>query len=229
MEHAAPRRRLDRTTKVVLIVFIVAVVASLAALGTWSGFSSTTANAGNDFVTGTMSLSDNDSGTALFDMTGADAGDSVTKCITVDYNGTLDANVRMYGAKTAGNGLDEYLDLEVTRGTWKALADPVSGLIGGATPPGAMACSNTLVSFEADAATYSGAPGAGSGGVVFSARMNNYPTSWATGISDAPGQAPEAWTGGERHVYRLKVTVANDNNALNKSHTQTFTWEARGV
>jgi hypothetical protein len=226
--QASPRR-LDRTTKFLVIAFLLAVVASLAALGTWSGFSSTTASSGNQFVTGTMSLSDNDSGTAMFDMTGANGGDTVTKCITVQYDGSLTSNVRLYGSKVSGNGLDEYLDLEITRGSWKPLSGEVSGVLGGVDPPAGMACSNGLVSFEPDAETYGGGNGAGAGGVMFSARMNNYPTSWDAGIVDPPGVAPEAWTGGERHVYRIKVTVANDNNALNKTHTQTFTWEARGV
>jgi hypothetical protein len=39
------------------------------AVGTWSAFSSTTANLGNHFAAGTVILSDNDSGTALLSQT----------------------------------------------------------------------------------------------------------------------------------------------------------------
>jgi hypothetical protein len=39
------------------------------AVGTWSAFSSTTANPGNHFAAGTVILSDNDSGTALLSQT----------------------------------------------------------------------------------------------------------------------------------------------------------------
>jgi hypothetical protein len=83
--------------------------------------------------------------------------------------------------------------------------------------------------FVADGVTYSGGNGAGPNGVLFNARMNNYPTSWASAVADAPGGAPEPWTNPESHVYRIDVTVANDANAAGKSHTQTFTWEAQNT
>ena len=219
MDQTAPtQRRLDRKTKLALIVFIVALIGSVAAVATWSAFSSTTANETNQFATGTLALSDNDSNQALFNMSGAVPGDTVEKCITVSYTGTLTSNVRLYGTGTAGTGLDEWLDLQVTRGTFS-----------GATPTG-NACTNGAGSnFVADSVTYSGPNGAGAGGVLFNARMDQYPTSWSSGIVDAPGGTPTAWTAGSSHVYRLRVTVANDSNAAGKTHTQTFTWEAQNV
>jgi hypothetical protein len=152
----------------------------------------------------------------MFNMTGARPGDTVSKCITVSYSGTLTSNVRLYGAATAGNGLDAYLDLKVTRGTFS-----------GATPAN-MACTDGAGSnFTADGASYGGGNGAGANGVLFNARMNLYPTTWTAGIVDAPGGTPEPWTNPESHVYRIDVTVADDQNAANKNHTQTFTWEAQ--
>lgn len=208
--------KLDRKTKTALILFLVGVIASVVGLATWSAYSSTTSNTNNQFQTGSVTLTDNDSGTAMFNMSGARPGDTVAKCITVSYSGTLTSNVKLYGAATAGNGLDAYLDLKVTRGTFS-----------GATPSG-MACTDGAGSnFVADSVTYGGGNGAGAGGVLFDARMSNYPTSWATGILDAPGGTAEAWTNPESHVYRLEVTVANDQNGANKNHTQTFTWEAQ--
>lgn len=216
MPTHAPEPRLDRKTKAALIVFIIGVIASIAGLATWSAFSSTTSNSGNQFQTGSVTLTDNDSGTAMFNMTGARPGDTVSKCITVSYSGTLTSNVRLYGAATAGTGLDQYLDLKVTRGTFS-----------GATPAN-MACTDGGGSnFVADSASYSGGNGAGANGVMFNARMNLYPTTWTAGIVDAPGGTAEAWTNPELHVYRFDVTVANDNNAASKTHTQTFTWEAQ--
>lgn len=208
--------RLDRKTKGALIVFLIGVIASVVGLATWSAFSSTTSNAANQFQTGSVTLTDNDSGSAMFNMTGAGPNDTVSKCITVSYSGTLTSNVRLYGATTAGNGLNAYLDLKVTRGSFS-----------GATPS-SMACTDGAGSnFVADSVTYSGGNGAGANGVLFNARMDLYPTTWAAGISDAPGGTPEPWTNPESHVYRFDVTVADDNNAANKTHTQTFTWEAQ--
>jgi predicted ribosomally synthesized peptide with SipW-like signal peptide len=208
--------KLDRKTKSALIVFLVGVIASVIGLATWSAFSATTSNANNQFQTGSVSLTDNDSGTAMFNMTGARPGDTVSKCITVSYSGTLTSNVRLYGAATAGNGLDAYLDLKVTRGTFS-----------GATPANLACTDGAGSSFVADGVTYSGGNGAGANGVLFNTRMNLYPTTWTAGIADAPGGTPEPWTNPESHVYRLDVTVANDQAAENKNHTQTFTWEAQ--
>jgi hypothetical protein len=214
--HAVREPKLDRKTKTALIVFLVGVIAAVAGLATWSAYSSTTSNASNQFQTGSVTLTDNDSGTAMFNMTGARPGDTVSKCITVSYSGTLTSNVVLYGAATGGNGLDAYLDLKVTRGSFS-----------GATPAN-MACTDGAGSnFVADSVTYSSGNGAGAGGVLFDSRMSNYPTTWGAGIPEAPGGTPEPWTNPESHVYRLDVTVSNDANGANKSHTQTFTWEAR--
>jgi hypothetical protein len=215
--HAHVREpRLDRKTKTALIVFLIGVIASVVGLATWSAYSSTTSNANNQFQTGSVALTDNDSGTAMFNMSGARPGDTVSKCITVSYTGTLTSNVKLYGAATGGNGLDQYLDLKVTRGSFS-----------GATPSG-MACTNGAGSnFVADSVTYGGGNGAGANGVLFDSRMNNYPTTWAAGILDAPNSTAEAWTNPEDHVYRFDVTVSNDPNGANKNHTQTFTWEAQ--
>ncbi|HEX2085162.1 MAG TPA: SipW-dependent-type signal peptide-containing protein, partial [Solirubrobacteraceae bacterium] len=184
--------RLDRKTKSALIVFLIGVIASVVGLATWSAFSSTTSNTGNQFQTGSVTLTDNDSGSAMFNMTGLGPNDTASKCITVSYTGTLTSNVRLYGATTAGNGLNAYLDLKVTRGTFS-----------GATPAN-MACTDGAGSnFVADGVTYSGGNGAGANGVLFNARMDLYPTTWAAGIADAPGGTPEPWTNPENHVYRF--------------------------
>jgi hypothetical protein len=203
--------RLDRKTKAALIVFFIGLIGAVAGLATWSAFSSTTSNESNDFATGSVTLTDNDSEAAMFDLSNAVPGDTVSKCIRVSYSGTLTSSVRLYGSVTGGNGLNQYLDLKVTRGSFPG------------TPPANMACTD----FAADSVTYSGGNGAGANGVMFNSRMNSYPTTWTAGIVDAPDGTAEAWTNPESHVYKLDVTVANDNSAANKTHQQTFTWEAR--
>lgn len=217
MDAMPIQRRLDRKTKIALIVFIVALIGSIAAVATWSAFSSTTANQTNQFSTGTLSLTDDDANQALFTMTGLVPGNTKDQCITVDYTGSLTSNVRLYGATTGGTGLNQYLRLKVERGT-----------ISGGTPP-ARECSGNGASFTPDSVTYTSGNGAGANGVLFDANMDQYPTTWAAGIPDAPGGTPEPWTNTEKHVYRFTVTVNNDNNAVNKTHTQSFTWEAQNV
>ncbi len=95
------------------------LMATLLALSSsWAAFSATTENATNDFAAGTVALTDNDAGVALFDsLNNLKPGDGETDCIEVTYSGTLDAQVRMYGSITAGTGLEDYLDFTVERGT----------------------------------------------------------------------------------------------------------------
>ncbi len=217
MDAVPIQRRLDRKTKIALIVFIVALIGSIAAMATWSAFSATTDNTSNQFATGTLALNDDDQTQALFSMSGLVPGNTKDQCITVDYAGTLTSNVRLYGATTGGNGLNQYLRLKVERGT-----------INGGTPP-ARECSGNGASFTPDPVTYSGGNGAGANGVMFDANMNLYPTGWASGIVDAPGGTAEPWTNLEKHTFRFTVTVNNDNNAVGKTHTQSFIWEAQNV
>jgi hypothetical protein len=108
-----------RTTGGRLAVSISVLIASgcLGIAGTWSAFSGTTSNAGNTFAAGTVVLSDDDGGAAMFTLPGLDPGETATRCIDVAYTGSLPALVRLR-ASTTGTGLDSALDLVVTRGSF---------------------------------------------------------------------------------------------------------------
>jgi len=88
----------------------------MAFQATNAAFSSQTSNAGNDFAAGSVELTDNDGGSALFSVTEMVPGQSVNGCIQVTYSGSLDPEVRVFGAATAGDGLEAYLDLTIERG-----------------------------------------------------------------------------------------------------------------
>ncbi len=107
------------------------LMAALLAIGSsWAAFSATTENAANDFAAGTVALTDNDAGVALFDtLTNLKPGDGETDCIEVTYSGTLDAQVRMYGSVTAGTGLEDYLDFTVERGTGTCAAFTAAAMV----------------------------------------------------------------------------------------------------
>ena len=61
-------------------------------------FSATTQNAGNEISTGTVAISDNDAGSALYNITGAKPGDTVSRCIRTTYTGSLRFNTRALAA-----------------------------------------------------------------------------------------------------------------------------------
>lgn len=82
-----------------------------------AAFTGATANSANNWATGSIVLSDDDSGTAMFNATNMTAGQSLVKCIAVTYSGTVTSgvNIRLYG--TASGALAPYLNLTVEQGT----------------------------------------------------------------------------------------------------------------
>jgi hypothetical protein len=187
--------------------FGMAVVLLVAALvcGTLSAFSATTSDAGNSLATGTVVLSDNDSASPMFTLSALKPGDTDTSCVQVSFTGTLTSHVRLYGT-TGGNGLADYVNLQVTRGTWAAGFDDCSG-------------------FTADATDWNG-QGAG---VVYSGTLTAFADDWAGGTVDPKPSAPEDWTTGESHTYRFQLSLQDSDLAQGKSFTQAFTFEARNT
>jgi predicted ribosomally synthesized peptide with SipW-like signal peptide len=186
--------------KLLITAVVLGLVGVVGGLGTWSAFSDTTDNSGNSFQAGSVTIEDDDSGSAMFSLTGMKPGDpAVSRCIDVRYTGSLDASVRMYGT-TGGTGLAQYLNVTVTRG------EKESAFSG---------CGD----FVADTTDYLG-QGAG---VVYSGTLEGFADSYAAGTVDPNS----AWTTGEDHAYRFQVSLVDDNNAQAKTATQQFTWEAR--
>jgi hypothetical protein len=168
-------------------------------------FSNTTSNSANTAAAGTVTLTDNDAGSALFTgLANLVPGDSDSGCLQVTYSGTLPALVRLHQATTGTLGAA--LDLVITRGVITSGAfDDCAG-------------------FVADPTDYTGL----GPGVVYAGTLANLGTTWASGLVDPrTASLPEAWTTGEVHAYRLKLTVRDDNSAQTSSIATTFTFEAQ--
>src|SRR5438128_2039694 len=74
-----PMRR--RQTKILLTLLVIGVIAGAVGFGTFSAFSSTTDNQGNSFAAGTVYISDNDAGSALYNVSNKKPGDTAQGCI----------------------------------------------------------------------------------------------------------------------------------------------------
>ena len=107
--HSQLKLRIGAALVAVLMVSFLALRVSAAA------FSDTTTNPGNDFAAGDVVLVDNDGGVAMFSASNMKPGDTVTGCIEVTYQGSLDAEVHLYAALNSGT-LADYLDLDIVRG-----------------------------------------------------------------------------------------------------------------
>ncbi len=104
------------------IVRLTAVAASLLMLtvlivtNSRAAFSDTTDNTTNTFTSGSVVITDDDTGSALFTASAMTPGTPVVDCITVTYSGTLTpADIRMYG--TSSGTLAGYLNTTIEVGT----------------------------------------------------------------------------------------------------------------
>jgi hypothetical protein len=158
-----------------------------------------------------VNLTDNDANSAMFNVTGMVPGQTDTGCIRVRYTGTVASNVRLYGT-TTGTGLDQYLEVKVTRGAYSP------------SEPAFDSCTN----FSADSTDYIGA----GAGVIYNGTLQAYPDNFDAGRVDPTSGSPEAWGSPgspEDHVYKFEITLqaSAPNAAQGLSATQEFIWEAR--
>ena len=176
----------NRKRRLLLTLLIVGVSASLAVFGTFSAFSSTTANGANSFAAGTVFISDNDAGSALYNVSNRKPGDSVQSCIKLTYTGSLAANVRLYTTSTIGS-LGPYVTLTIEKGTQASPSFP------------------SCTGFTADA-----------GGPIYSGTLSNFAStrsSYATGLPAFPG-SQTAWNQNDTLVYRFTVTQGEEPKAV---------------
>ena len=195
-----PTARNLLATVVVLGLLVVTVGAAV-----FSAYTSVASSEGNTFTAGTIKLTDNDSGSALFNVNGFTPGDSFIRCIQVDYQSTggVTSNLKLYGT-TGGTGLAQYLDLKIRRGTM-----PAPGAPGDCT------------GFTPDTVDYEGF----GDGIFVDTTLDAFPTTYAAGITDPIG----TWASGDKAVYEITLTVQNDNLAQGLDATQDFAFEARNL
>lgn len=191
----------DKSRKFLLSALVVAVLGSIAAFGVFAAFSQTTVNSGNSFAAGTVTIGDNDAGSALYNVSNRKPGDSVTSCIRVTYSGTLASDVHLYTADPIG-AIGPYVNLTIDAGTQPAAAFP------------------SCTGFTADA-----------GGPIFNGTLAGFAAarnSYANGVVDYPGTVATSWSPGDAVVYRFTVSLQDNNSAAGlASGTHAFTWEAR--
>jgi len=191
--------------KLALSALVIGLTGALVSAVTFSAFSSISQNASNRVQTGSVTIGDNDAGAAMLSLVSAVPAASSTGCIRTTYTGSLNSELRLYGA--VSGVLAQYLTLTVTRGSDSA--------------PSFSSCAN----FSADSTDYLG-QGAG---VVYRGALASYPATWGSGIVDPLAGTPETWTTGEAHSYRFNVTLDDNIGAEGQSATASFTWEARNT
>jgi len=198
-----------------LSAIAVKLAASLAVLGgasllvgvTWSNLNATATNPSNSFSTGSVLVASNSPTSAVLSLSNAKPGNVSTGCIRITYTGTLGAELKLYATGT-GTGLNQYLKLVLTRGSFSGT--PASGSCAG---------------FTADATNYI-AQGAG---IIYSDTLAALPSNAASALADPTTANPATWSPGSTHGYQFQVTVVSDGAAQGLNGRETFTFEADSI
>lgn len=194
---------MSNRTKILRTLVVLGVLACIAGAGVFSAFSSQTDNPGNVVTAGSVTLSDNDSGAALYALTAAKPGDSQQSCIKVTYTGTLNSNVRIYTPSSIGE-LGPNVTLKIEPGTQ--------------TTPSFPSCT----SFTPD-----------SGGALFEgtlAAFGSEHSTYATGLVDYPGTLATKWVTNDAVIYRVTATLsasAPDSAQGKTTGSHIIRWEAQ--
>ncbi|GGL25274.1 hypothetical protein H9L10_05060 [Phycicoccus endophyticus] len=178
----------------------VALLASagLVATASHSAFSATTSNPTGNWAAGTVELTDDDAGTAAFDVSNMKPGDAGSKCIAVTSTGSLPSAVRLYGTsyETTKDLADE-LALDVTQGTGGSF-----GSCDGFTP-------------------------ASSGATVYSGSVADFGSSH-TGYSTGVGTwSPAGGEQSRVYKFDLAFDPDAPNSVQGGTASIGFTWEAQ--
>ena len=129
------------------------VSAGIVGQASYAAFSADTSNVGNSLGVGTVALSDNDAGTALFALTNLRPGSSGSRCIVVTSTGTLPAGVKLYASNPATTrALSTYVDWTVNQGSGTTAFGSCTGFA--PLTSGSSVFTGTLASFTGTAANY---------------------------------------------------------------------------
>jgi hypothetical protein len=215
-----PVHRARRTMLATAVPVGLVLSAALTWTSTYAAFSASTGNTGNSWQTGSVVLADGDTGAALFSSASDSAlkpGSTRSRCIRVDYTGSLTADLRLYVTTPASGAvsLDPYLVMSVERGADVAAGTPVA----------------------ADCTT--GFTPATSPTFLYNTRQADDPLADGTqtlaqlkaGHADhLTGLVVDSTTDPDSHLtFKITYSVKDDNAAQNSQSSATFTWEARST
>lgn len=113
-----PTRKQRRIGTVIVTPVAVLIAAGLIWQSSYSAFTGTTRNSGNNWATGSVALTDDDAGSARFQAAGMTPGATETKCIKVTANATVPGVVKGYAVNPvlSPQGLQDHVDITIRAG-----------------------------------------------------------------------------------------------------------------
>lgn len=113
-----PSRRARRLTLAVSGGAALVIATALVWHTAYAAFTVSTYPFSSSWSTGTVVIGDDDSGSALFSVSGLKPGAAATRCLTVTSTGNVPALVRLYGSgRSTTRSLTSYLNLSILAGT----------------------------------------------------------------------------------------------------------------
>ena len=103
--------------KLIATGLVISAITVAAGFGTWAAFTSTTSNNGNTFSAASITITDDDAGATMFNISNMKPGDTQTKCIVVTNGGASTFGNVALTPSISGTGLQTYLDVNIDRGT----------------------------------------------------------------------------------------------------------------
>jgi predicted ribosomally synthesized peptide with SipW-like signal peptide len=189
-----------KARKLLLTALVVGGLSALVGLGTYSAFTATTTNSGNNISSGTVKIDQHTGAVTLYNVTNQKPGDATTKCLRISYTGSLTASaVKLYVSSGITNG-SQY-NLQIERG---------SGL---STLNGTMSCAD----FSASSVAYNG-------------DLGSFGTSYGAGVDGKASAATWATSDSVDYRFTITQNddpTANAHTSVTSSGSHTFTWEAR--
>lgn len=196
------RSRLRSAAKWGVVPASILVSGLLVWQSSYAAFSASTSNPTSNWTSGTVALTDDDAGTAMFTASALKPGATGTKCIVVTSSGNLASAVKLYATTySTTNALSSYVNLVVDEGAGGTFASS-----GPTSCTGFTSASNNFTGTLA----------------AFSAK-----TSFATGVS---AWTPSG-SGSESKTFRISYTfdAAAPNSAQGGTAAVGFTWEAQNT
>jgi hypothetical protein len=167
-----PTRRARKLSAVIASPIAIVVAGALIWQSSHAAFSGTTRNSGNNWSTGSVALTDDDSGAARFQVSRMTPGQTETKCISVTANATVPGVVRGYAVNPvlSSANLQDHVKVAIRYGSGGGFGS-CDGFVGTGT-----AVPET--SLTALASFNSWATGAGSWPVVAGTQTRTYEITW---------------------------------------------------
>ncbi len=113
----APSPRTRRIVTLSAAPVAVLLAGAMVWQGSSAAFTAETRNIGNSWETGSMSISDDDGGHAMFSVVDVVPSQTGEKCIAVTATTTVPSTIKLYTGDLAADGLEDYVKITIEQGT----------------------------------------------------------------------------------------------------------------